>query len=169
MTALAWPHPGSSSELSPHPLTWLTGFTAVLSRYNRGPYIPTNLCAKVYETCASNHHDTELRKASIKHFYCNNKTWNAYVVQRAGDKSILSLTKSLHRTAEGEKEEEKSQEAEISRESQASKPRRCWSCDDQHHFLREHSRICSDGWASIGWWVYKQHLQFKLSIKVLKI
>lgn len=66
--------------------------------------MPTNLCAKEYEACASNHHDTGLRKASIKHFYCNNKTWNAYVVQRAGDKSVLSLTKSLHRTAEGEKE-----------------------------------------------------------------
>ena len=32
----------------------------------------------------SNHHHTELRKASIKHLYCNNKTWNSCVVQGVG-------------------------------------------------------------------------------------
>lgn len=44
------------------------------------------------------------RKARIKHFYFNNKIRNAYVAQRAGYKNVLSLTKSLHKTTEGEKE-----------------------------------------------------------------
>lgn len=112
-------------------------------------------------------HDTELRKASIKHFYCNNKTWTAYVVQRQGTKAFSHQITT--RDSRGWKGTEGGKARKLgSAESQASKPGRCWSCDDQHHFLREHSRICCGGWASTGWWVYKQHLQFKLSTEVLE-
>lgn len=59
----------------------------------------------VGEILGRNHHDAGLRKASIKHFYCNNKTWNSCMVPGIRGRGVggatISLTKSLHRTAKG--------------------------------------------------------------------
>lgn len=73
------------------------------------------------EGMSSNLHDTELRKASIKHFYCNNKTWTAYSAEGRGQK--LSLTKSLHEDSRGwEGTEGGKARKPRSAESQASNP-----------------------------------------------
>lgn len=169
--------------LAPSPRGWCESTFLGNSLATTQPQTPHPHCHTSYpsprtkwqgEAPISNHHHTELRKASIKHFYCN-KTWNWYVVRVGGGGAGIGSSnfshQSLHRTAKGwATGKEKPGNSEISRGSWASKNRRCWSCDDQHHFLKTTLK-------DLSWWlgfhrvlsVYKQHLQFKLSIKVLKI